>query len=82
MSISGLVITLSDEAALHRLVGDARFAVGERDGAFVAVVLEAANDAEAERAVRDLGDAPGIAKVDVVYVQLADEEPLWEAACI
>lgn len=79
MSISGLVLTLSDdasaEAALSRLAVDSRLVLGERFGRRLPVVAETPS----VQGDRDLWDqlraSPGITNVDVAFVHL-DEPPL------
>ena len=78
MSISGLVITLTDDpaealAALTRVRVDGRFELGERHRHVVPVVLQAASDIDAQEAVAWLSQLQGVRKVDVAYVKLADE---------
>lgn len=77
MSISGLVLTLSNdsrgEAALSALAGDPRLTVGERFDRRVAVVA-ATPSVESDRQLwEDLRSIPGIAFVDVTYVHLDEQ---------
>ncbi len=79
MSISGLVLTLSDgaaaDAALATLSADPRITVGERFGRRLAVVADTAS-VESDRDLWDqLRGNPGITNVDVTFVHL-DEPPV------
>lgn len=74
MAISGLVVTLSDDAAataaLSMLCNDPRFTLGERFGRRVAVVAETPS-VDSDRALWDeLRGHPGITNVDVTFVHL------------
>jgi nitrate reductase NapAB chaperone NapD len=78
MSISGLIITLTEQPtesaiAIQRLSADGRFTLGRRERYLLPAVLEARSDFEAEEAVRWLTDVPGVLKVDVVYVRFAED---------
>jgi hypothetical protein len=75
MAISGLVITLSEdamaaEAAAAWLEADARVTLGERFGRRLAAVAETPS-VEADRALWDeLNAMAGVTRVDVTYVHL------------
>jgi len=74
MSISGLVVTVSDDgaaaAALSMLAADPRITLGERFGRRVAVVVQTPS-ADSDRLLwEQLRDTPGITHVDVTYVHL------------
>ncbi len=78
MSISGLVVTLSEdpgtsELAMKLLTLDRRLCVGERFGRRVAVMAETPS-VEADRSLWDeLCTMPGVEFVDVAYVGLDDQ---------
>jgi hypothetical protein len=73
MITSGLVLTLNADAAradqaLAALRTRPEFAIGERNGQWLPVAMEVADDA-ASRAAHDwLNQLPGVDFVDVVYV--------------
>jgi hypothetical protein len=76
MSISGVVITLSENAdaranALAVLATDARLQIGEPVGTRLPVVIETGDATEAEDLVRDLFDLAGVSFVDVVSVDIS-----------
>ena len=78
MAISGLVVTLSDDAAgaavLSVLATNPQLTLGERFGRRVAVVAETPS-VHADRDLFDeLRSTPGITQVDVTFVHL-DTEP-------
>lgn len=78
MAISGLVVTLSDdaaaEAAFSALTSDPRLTLGERFGRRVAVVAETPGVHDDRELFNDLQGTPGITHVDVTFVHL-DAEP-------
>ena len=87
MSISGLIITLTEQPteaaiAIQRISADDRFTLGRQERYLLPAVLEAGSDVEAEEAVRWLNDVTGVRKVDVVYVRFAEgaEAPQSQAA--
>lgn len=74
MAISGLVVTLSDNAAalaaLSMLSNDPRITLGERFDRRVAVVADTPS-VESDRALWDeLRGHPGVTNVDVTFVHL------------
>jgi hypothetical protein len=80
MAISGLVITLCDdaeraEAAVCRLASEPRLELGPQTGRRLAVVA----DTRSPRADRELWEAlhrtDGVTHVDVVYVRFEDDRP-------
>lgn len=78
MSIGALVVTLTDDAlaaadALREVEADPRFTVGPREGARVAVVLEADDAAASEAAWDWLRARPGVVFVDLVQVHFEQE---------
>ncbi len=74
MSVSGLVVTLSDddagEAALTALAGDPRLTIGERFARRVAVVAETPDTRGDLELWEQLRRTPGIVHVDVTFVQV------------
>lgn len=84
MSISGLVLTLSNdsraEAAMSTLASDPRLTVGERFDRRVAVVATTPSVESDRELWDDLRSIPGIAFVDVTFVHL-DEENAAEENC-
>lgn len=74
MSISGLVLTLADDApvsaTIPALAEDQRLTLGEQFGRRLAVVADT-ESVEADRALWDeLRATPGITNVDVTFVHL------------
>lgn len=82
MAISGLVVTLSDDAAgaaaLTVLNSDRRLTLGERFGRRVAVVAETPSARDDRDLFDELRGTPGITQVDVTYVHLDAEPPASE----
>lgn len=79
MPTSGLVLTLSDDAALaEQAVASLRarpeFTPGERNDRWLPVALEAADDAESRAAHDWLNRLPGVDFVDVVYVNFSEND--------
>jgi hypothetical protein len=78
MAISGLVVTLSDDAAdaavLAVLRSDPRLTLGERFGRRVAVVAETPSARDDRELFDELRATQGVTQVDVTYVHL-DTEP-------
>lgn len=78
MITSGLVLTLNADAALaQQAVASLRtrpeFTAGERNGRWLPVALEVADD-DASRAAHDwLNSLPGVEFVDVVSVDFSDD---------
>lgn len=77
MAISGLVLTLGDDArgieALERLARDPRLTLGDRFGSRLAVVAET-NGIEADRDLwDDLRALPGVLSVELSFVQFDEE---------
>ena len=82
MTVSGLVVTLDDDAeraatTVREVLLAGPFTLGDVFDHRVAVALEADTPADAERWHRWLADRPGVLKVDVAFVHLdpAAEEP-------
>lgn len=78
MITSGLVLTLSTDAALAEeavasLRARSEFTPGERNDRWLPVVLETANDAASRVAHDWLNSLPGVEFVDVVYVDFSDD---------
>lgn len=76
MRTSGLVITLDESAqsaerTLASLRREPRLALGDRRGLLLPAALASAAADEAEDFVRALEHRPGIARVDVVFVELS-----------
>jgi hypothetical protein len=79
MSISGLIITLTEQPteaaiAIQRLSANARISLGRQERYLLPAVLEADSDLEAEEAVRWMNELTGVRKVDVVYVRFAESQ--------
>lgn len=80
MSISGLVITLSEDpaearAATEALSADPRLQLGDVFGRRLALVAET-EDAVGDRELwDDLRATPGVVHVDVAFVHLSHAEP-------
>jgi hypothetical protein len=78
MAISGLVVTLSDdaaaEAAFSALRSDPRLTLGERFGRRVAVVAETPSVHDDRSLFDELRGRSGITHVDVIFVHL-DTQP-------
>ncbi len=78
MAISGLVLTLSADAAadvaLSTLAADPRFTLGDRIGRRIPVVAETRGPHADHDLWDELGSTPGITHVDVTFVHL-DNEP-------
>ncbi len=84
MSVSGLVVTLSEaepEAlrALARLSTDARLTVGERFGRRLALVAETSGVGEDRELWDDLHAIDGVESVDVTFVALDEPGDKQEA---
>ena len=81
MPILGLVLILDDaESSTHRRVLDLLVQapdvdLGEPASHRWPVVLEAADEASAERRIEMLRQVPGVATVDVVYADFEDRLP-------
>lgn len=79
MSISGLVLTLSNDdsaaGAISALAADQRLTLGDRFGPRLAVVAETPCVASDRELWDQLRSTPGIANVDVTFVHL-DEQPV------
>jgi hypothetical protein len=81
MPISGLVLTLDPEGApLDRVLAvlslDSRLTLGPALGAKLPVVSDTQASEEAEALVNELIQTPGIAFVDVVFVDLSTDHEL------
>lgn len=77
MSISGLVLTLSDDdsagTVVSTLAADPRITLGEKFGRRLAIVAETSS-VESDRELWDyLRGLPGITNVDVTFVHLDDQ---------
>lgn len=74
-TVSGLVLTLANDgrrtAALHEVSRAGPFTLGDVFDHRVALALEAATPADAERWTRWLGEVPGVLNVDIAFVHLA-----------
>jgi hypothetical protein len=82
MNVSGLVVTLDDNAdraaeAVREVLLAGPFTLGDVFGHRVAIALEAETPTDAERWHRWVADLPGVLKVDVAFVHL---EPAAEEA--
>jgi hypothetical protein len=80
MSVSGLVVSITDEGAAQRvearIAAEGSFTLGARIGLRFPVVAEAVDGPTAERQHEWLRQLPGVVKVDVAFVYLdPDEEP-------
>lgn len=76
MSVSGLVVSVTDESAARvaELVRqDRAFTLGPRVGGRLAVALDVADGQTAERKHEWLRQLPGVLKVDVAFVYLDAE---------
>ncbi|MBL9013312.1 MAG: hypothetical protein JNL83_03995 [Myxococcales bacterium] len=78
MTVSGLVITFMDtpEAAsfaLARLHEDARLLLGEPVANRLPIVAETADATSGETLVRELESIAGIARVDVISIDFAED---------
>lgn len=85
MPVAGLVITLMEDAAdalraIAAMEGRRELTVGERSGRWVAVALEADDDAGCREVHDWLGALPGVAFVDVVSVEFSGESPVQKEA--
>lgn len=77
MAIASVVLQLSPERvdqALEALRSIRELELGDREGAFVAGVVESPTAREGAALCDALRDVPGVAFVDVVMVDLRDEE--------
>ncbi len=78
MAVSGLVVTLSDDAAadaaLSRWAADPRITLGERFGRRIAVVADTPSVNDDHSLFDELRSTSGITHVDVAFVHL-DAEP-------
>ena len=77
MSVSGLVITLSESPserawALAGLRSRSDLQLGELSERWLPVVLEKSDDESAEAVFREISLLPGVEYVDVVFVQFED----------
>jgi hypothetical protein len=78
MPVLGLVLNLAAppdaaDAALRDLfTSREEIELGDRNGARLPAVLDVAADADVERAVGALADAPGVLTIDVVYAHFED----------
>lgn len=80
MPTSGIVITLVDDpvaanAFLQKLENDPRFMLGERRGPRWPVALTAKDRADEEAALDALTEDPGVAHVDIAFVEVCEEAP-------
>ena len=80
MAISGLVITLSEDAeragfALRQLELDARLELGLRAGRRLAAVADTQSPAADRLLWHELRETRGVIHVDVVYVRFEDQRP-------
>jgi hypothetical protein len=78
MITSGLVLTLNADAALAEqavasLHARPEFTPGERNGRWLPVALEAADNAESRNLHDWLNALPGVDFVDVVYVDFSED---------
>jgi nitrate reductase NapAB chaperone NapD len=79
MMTSGLVVMLEPEspesaAALEAIRGTPTFILGDQNGCWLSVALEADNGAESEHWHDWLRRLPGVASVEVVFVHSDDVE--------
>jgi len=77
MSISGLLITLADdanafEAAISTLRADPRIDVGDRRGPYLPVVTDTDGKQENQRLWDELKELPGVVNVNLVFADLDD----------
>ncbi len=78
MPVAAVVLTLEtwcDPRVVRRLAEDPRVEVGSAHGARVPVVLDTATAAEGAALLEDMGSREGIARCDVVSIDLLDEDP-------
>jgi len=85
MPISGLMLTLADDAslageALGAIAGERRIEVGDREQHRLAVVVDTRTREEDQQLWRWLNDLPGVRFVDVVYVTFEDGSPGRQSA--
>lgn len=74
MTVSGLVLTLENEAiALAALAKDSRVVCGEAHGLRLPVVTETGTPEEAEELCESLAKLPGVLFVDVVSIAFDTE---------
>lgn len=83
MSISGIVLTLSEDpclsaSAMGTLGSDPRITLGERFDRRVAAVAETGGVEGDRRLWDDLHNTPGIVRVDVTFVELGGNDPELE----
>lgn len=79
MSVSGLVITLSEDpveraCAFERLRGRSDLQFGELSDRWLPVVMEKSDNESAEAVFREISLLRGVEYVDVVFVQFEDGE--------
>jgi hypothetical protein len=79
VSISGLVITLSDTAcaadtAMAALAGRSEIELGPRHDRRLAATAETGSPDDDRRLVKWIADLDGVAHVDVVFVGLDDQQ--------
>lgn len=78
MAISGVVLTLADEAkaaeeAMRILGSDPRITLGERAGPRLPAVLETGSPSEDEAAWTWMSAVPGVRSVKLAFVDLAPD---------
>ena len=81
MPISGLVITLSEQAdlarsAVQQIRGNAQVRLGDREGRRIPLVLDTPDPSTDKRTWNWLNELPGVTWVDVVFIHFdAAEHP-------